>query len=126
MTNKTQEIETELEHKIAQLANAEKITKTVLGELSIELLNHYQLGGSVSLINKLLGEMDGRFILTPLNWKLAVQYFRFFIPHTSNWELVKDYIEKGEGPRIPLSFGGISANRRKKLGSKLTALVDDA
>ncbi len=93
----------------------------MLGELSRTLLEYYHSVGNVDLINRLLGVDDNdRFILTPMNWRLAVQYFRAFIPHTSNWDELKDVVQKG-GKREPFVFGKKSGNRAKKLGD---ALVD--
>lgn len=105
--------------EIFELANAERITKKLLGSLSRSLLEYYHSVGNVDLINNLLGVDDkDRFILTPMNWRLAVQYFRAFIPHASNWDELKDVVQKG-GKREPFVFGKKSGNRAKKLGDSL-------
>ena len=111
-----------LEEKIATLAKAEQVTKLVLGELSRDLLYHYTASGSIELINKLLGRIEGEdspFILTPLNFRAACLYFRAFIPHGSNWNDCKDYVEKGKGKRQPMVFGKRSGNRVKAIGDDL-------
>ena len=111
-----------LEDKIATLAKAEQVTKLVLGELSRDLLYHYTASGSVELINKLLGKIAGEdspYILTPLNFRAACLYFRAFIPHSSNWNDCKEFVEKGNGKRVPLVFGKRSGNRVKAIGDDL-------
>lgn len=106
--------------KINELTQAERITKRLLGELSRELLQHYSESGDVGLINSLLGvDNEGKFRLTPINWRFACQYFLAFIPHTSNWEEIKDNVLKGVGKREPLVFQKKSGNRLKKIGNKL-------
>ena len=123
--NKKLDIKT-LEAQIAELAKAERITKEVLGSLSRDLLEHYADSGDVSLINSLLGEVEGKFILTPLNWRVAVQYFRTFVPHGSNWEELKDAVIKG-GKRSPFVFGKRSGNALKRIGDSLAEwLADEA
>lgn len=113
--------------KISELSAAERITKKLLGELSRELLTHYQESGDVSLINLLLGavEEDGKFRLTPINWRFACQYFLAFIPHASNWEEIKEFVLKGKGKREPLVFQKKSGNRLKKIGNKLAEWLQD-
>lgn len=112
--------------QIAELAVAERITKELLGSLSRDLLQHYQDTGDVTLINTLLGmSEDGKFVLTPMNWRLAVQYFRAFVPHGSNWEAVKDAVLNG-GKREPFTFGKKSGNAAKRIGNGLTEWLADA
>lgn len=96
----------ELQNIIQQVTQAEKITKQGLSTLSRELLAHVYEHGDVSLINDLLGQGDdGKFRLTPINWRIAVQYFDHFVSFTSNYEKdVKKYATKGEGNRVPLVF----------------------
>lgn len=91
---------------IVDVTAAEKITKAGLSTLSRELLNHVYESGDVSLVNTLLGKGDdGKFRLTPINWRIAVQYFNEFIAFTSNYEKdVKEYATKGTGKREPLVF----------------------
>lgn len=111
----------ELDDKIVALAKAERITKKLLGELSRELLAHHLDCGDVSLINKLLGSTkttkQGKeeFTLTPINFRFAVQYFRSFIPHASNWEDVKDYCLNGTGKREAFEFLKASKNAKKRI-----------
>ncbi|MDB4302060.1 hypothetical protein N9924_00690 [bacterium] len=109
-----------LGNQITELARAERVTKKLLGSLSRDLLGLYVETGDVTLMNRLLGiDEDAKFILTPMNWRLAVQYFRSFIPHASNWEDLKDAVIKG-GKREPFVFGKKSGNRAKKIGDALT------
>ena len=117
-----------LEDKIATLAKAEQVTKLVLGELSRDLLYHYTASGSVELINKLLGKIAGEdspYILTPLNFRAACLYFRVFIPHASNWNDCKDFVEAGKGKRMPMVFGKKSGNRVKSIGDDLLLWLAD-
>lgn len=109
-----------LSNQILELARAERITKKLLGSLSRDLLGLYTETGDVTLINSLLGlaDEDGKFVLTPMNWRLAVQYFRAFIPHASNWEELKDIVING-GKRAPFEFGKKSGNRVKKIADAL-------
>ena len=95
-----------LNGKITELAKAERITKKNLSELSRELLQYQLDTGDVSAINRLLGEDEGRFVLTPINWRITVQYFAHFIGHASNYQdEVQAYAVKCEGERTPLVFG---------------------
>jgi hypothetical protein len=99
----------------------------LLSELSRDLLIVYRETKDIKLINKLLGyidEQEKRFVLTPMNWRLAVQYFRAFIPHTSNWEELEEAVLKG-GKREPFEFGRKSGNRVKKIGNALDKWLSD-
>ena len=91
---------------IEQVTAAEKITKAGLSTLSRELLNHVYVTGDISLINTLLGKgEDGKFRLTPINWRVAVQYFNEFVAFTSNYEKeVKEFATLGTGKRVALVF----------------------
>lgn len=72
---------------IAELAQAERITKRVFGELSRDLLEYMVENEDVRPINALLGVgEDGRFILTAANWRIACMYFNNFVPFTSNYQ----------------------------------------
>lgn len=117
-----------IEEKMAALANAERVTKVALRELSRELLFHYQLTGDVCLINKLLGlvdEQSNTFVLTPMNWKVCVLYFRAFIPHGSNYVQIKDYLSGKSTVREPFVFGKKSGNRAKKIGDSLVEWLEE-
>jgi len=111
----------ELTAKIVVLAKAERITKKALSELSRELLAAYVDNGDVSCINQLLGSTAinkkdiAQFTLTPMNFRLAVQYFRSFIPHNCNWDEVKEYALKGKGKRVEMEFGKFSKNANKRI-----------
>lgn len=112
--------------KIEAVFQAERITKQALGELSRDLLEIYRDHGDITLINRLLGvNEDQKFILTPMNWRVAVKYFREFIPHSSNWTDVEAYVNKHEGERVAFKFEGKNANRLKKIGGKLEAWLAD-
>jgi hypothetical protein len=114
MLNVTKKTMANLESKINTLGEAERVTKQMLGELSRVLLEVYLATGDVCLINKLLGlREDGKFVLTPLNFKLAVQYFDYYIPHSNNKEELGDYL-KGKGDRVPFVFGKASKNKQKR------------
>ncbi len=111
----------ELTAKIVVLAKAERITKKALSELSRELLAAYVDNGDVSLINQVLGSTKinkkdtAQFTLTPMNFRTAVSYFRAFIPHSSNWEDVKEYCLEGKGNRAALEFSKGSKNAAKRI-----------
>ncbi len=102
---------------IAVLADAERITKKVYGELSRDLLEYVIATEDVRPINALLGVgEDGKFILTAANWRIGCMYFHEFVPFTSNF---KDIADKGinEGRRDstqPLVF----AKKSKKKWTK--------
>lgn len=81
----------QLQNAIIELAAAERITKRVLGELSRDLLEYLVESEDVRPINNLLGKgEDGKFILTPVNWRIACLYFHHFVPFTSNFEEIKE------------------------------------
>ncbi len=72
---------------IERVAAAEKITKQGLRELSRDVLAYMLEEEDIRPVNALLGQgEDGKFILTPINWRIAVQYFAHFLPFTSNYE----------------------------------------
>lgn len=103
-----------LSKKIGQLAKAEKVTKQLLGELSREVLLFVLETKDVRPVNELLGNRQGQFVLSPMNWRIACKYFLHFLPFTSNFDEVKDCINKG-GARDPLVFKKLSP---KKVESK--------
>lgn len=65
----------DLYDKIEKLADSERVTKALLGELSRELLEYWQATGDVQPINVLLG------VLTPMNKQTASLFFAHFVPH---------------------------------------------
>ena len=91
---------------IEEVTAAEKITKHGLSLLSRELLAFAYEHGDISPINSLLGcNADGKFRLTPINWRIAVQYFDHFVAFTSNFEKdIKKFAVKGEGKRVAMAF----------------------
>lgn len=113
--------------KISTIAKAERVTKKVLGELSRELLTKWENDFNPAFINALLGMGDdGKFILTPVNWRVACMYFHAFIGATSNYDKeVKEYVTKGKGARTPLVFGIKSKNAQKRTGDKRAAWLED-
>ncbi len=108
---------TELNQLISDVTAAEKITKAGLRTLSRELLAHVFQHGDVEPINTLLGTDDqGKFRLTPINWRTAVQYFNNFVAFTSNFEKeVQEYAVKGTGTRTPLVFNKKSKAKYERL-----------
>lgn len=109
--------------KMTELASAERITKQMLGELSRDLLAHHVKFRDPALINRLLGtyDLNGKevYFLTPMNWKLAAEYFRAYIPRASNWDDVVEYIQEGKGNRQPLMFDKFSKAREKKINAAI-------
>lgn len=98
---------TELTKIIAKVTQAERITKEGLSILSRELLAHAYEFGDISLINDLMGvdPATKKFRLTPINWRIAAQYFNHFVAFTSNFEKdIQKYAIKGEGNRVALTF----------------------
>lgn len=95
---------TTLMQAIAELAQAEKVTKAKLSELSRQLLAYVLETADVRPINALLGKQeDGSFTLTSVNWRVACQYFHHFLPFTSNYKDVRDCVING-GKREELIF----------------------
>ncbi len=112
-TDKTAMLKAQMEMflgQVAELAKAERITKRVLGELSRSALQMYVDFGTVQPINSLMGmhkHDDGKemFVLTPANWKAAVNYFTSFVPHQYNKDDVQKYVSGETRKRVPLEFG---------------------
>lgn len=101
---------------IAEVAAAERITKAGLASLSRDILDYMLDTQDIRPVNALLGKHEGSesFVLTPVNWRIACQYFHAFLPFHSNWKDVKDNIQKGDGKREPLVF----AKKNKALWDK--------
>lgn len=118
----------ELDQAIDNLAAAERITKKELGLLSRELLIKWDNDHQSTLINKLLGiQADGKFRLTPINWRVACMYFHTFIGAASNYEKeIKPYVTKGQGKRVPMVFADkASKNSQKRTSEARTAWLGD-
>lgn len=66
--------------KISTLANAEKVTKALLAELSRDLLDYVMVDGmhDIAAVNRLLAA------LTPVNRKVAIEFFNVFTSHKYN------------------------------------------
>lgn len=66
--------------KIETLANAEKVTKAVLSELSRELIEYVLVDGThdIAAVNRTLA------VLTPMNKQTAILFFGAFLPHKFN------------------------------------------
>jgi len=60
--------------RIEKIAASERITKTQLGFVSRELLEHYTAHNDGTLVTKLLA------VLTPVNKKVAIEFFGHFLP----------------------------------------------
>ena len=71
---------TAINTKIATLANAEKVTKSVLSELSRDLIDYVLIQGThdIAAVNRTLA------VLTPMNKQTAVLFFGAFLPHKMN------------------------------------------
>ncbi len=114
---------TQLNELIAKVAAAERITKEGLSTLSRELLAHVYVTGDVTPINTLLGsDENGKFLLTPLNWRVAVQYFTEYVAFTSNYEKeVMKFAVHGEGKRVSLVFNKKSKQKFNLMLPKVEA-----
>lgn len=111
--------------KIQKLAKAETMSKALLGELSRELLADVIQTKDVRAINMLLGDNKGKgFVLSPVNWRFACKYFLHFLPFTSNYDEVKDCINKG-GNRSALVFKKISPKKWDKKVEEIQAWLAD-
>jgi len=99
---------------VKEVAAAEAITHEKLGILSRQLLINWQNDKDPSVINALMGvNPDGKFILTPMNWRTAALYFHEFVGAKSNYEELKDAIQNG-GKRSPMVFGVKTKNAEKR------------
>lgn len=111
--------------KIQKLAKAETVSKALLGELSRELLADVIESKDVRAINMLLGDNKGKgFILSPVNWRFACKYFLHFLPFTSNYDEVKDCINKG-GSRSALLFKKLSPKKWEAKLEEIQAWLAD-
>lgn len=113
-----------LMESIGTLAAAERITKAKLRDLSRDMLAYLiqEDNADVRPINALLGKDEGGdFILTPINWRIAVQYFNHFVAFASNYDDVKEYAVKGKGQRTPLVF----TKKSKKRWDKGVQLINE-
>lgn len=110
----------QLMEAISAVKAAEKVTKESLSSLSRDLLSYMLESNDVRPVNRLLGKDGEQWILTPINWRIAVQYFHHFLPWTSNYaDEVKDYAVKGKGSRVALRFKSKTKNQKsfdKKMG----------
>ncbi len=102
---------TAINSKIAALANAEKVTKAVLGELSRELLSYVMLPNDdgvtsydVDAVNRTLAAC------TPANKAVAVLYFNEFLPFAFD--------------EAECSFGKMHKKGREEALAKLKAWLD--
>ena len=111
---------------VSEVAQAERITKQVLGNLSRDVLEYMLESEDVRPVNALLGVgTDGKFIRTPVNWRIACQYFAHFLPFSSNYDEVKDNVEKGEGTREPLVFGKKQKRKWDKKSQEIADFLED-
>lgn len=90
--------------RIDQLAQAEKVTKALLTSLSRDTLGYLVESGDVRPINKLLE----KGVLTPMNHKTALLYFKEFVPF--------QILESDDDKKEFLGFG--KAKRTKDAGFK--------
>lgn len=111
---------------IAQVAAAERITKQGLSDLSRDILSYVVDNEDVRPVNALLGKGDDdKYVLTPINWRIAVQYFHHFIAFTSNYDDVKEYAIKGKGKRTALVFNKKAKKRWDKGVASINAWLSD-
>jgi len=111
---------------IANVAQAERITKEGLRTLSRDILAYMLESEDVRPVNALLGKAENdKFVLTPMNWRVAVQYFAAFLPFTSNFEEVKDYAIKAKGVRQPLVFAKKSKKRWDRCAKDIAEWLED-
>ena len=75
--NKLNDIAIALEFKIDTLQANEKITKDLLSGLSRDILDYVSQSKDVQITNRLLS------VLTPMNRKTAILYFKSFLPFVS-------------------------------------------
>lgn len=67
--------------RLEAIAAAEKITRAELGHLSRELLIYVPETQDIDIVNRLIG------VLTPVNKKVAILYFKHFLP----WQVEEDH-----------------------------------
>ena len=116
----------QLMETIGQVAQAERITKAGLSTLSRDILNYVLDEEDIRPVNALLGmDGDGKFVLTPINWRIAVQYFHHFIAFTSNYADVKEYAVKGKGKRTPLVFNKKAKKRWESCAKLIAEWLED-
>lgn len=70
----------EIGAKVTKLANREKVTKQLLGELSREMLTYVYESKDIAMVNRLIS------VLTPINKKVAIAFFSAFVGWTMNVE----------------------------------------
>ena len=90
----------QIDKKIDALSNSERVTKQTLAELSRDLLAYVMQTQDIATVNRLFT------VLTPMNCKSAVIFFRHFLP----WKM----------PENDTVFG------EKKKGKKLLANAQEA
>lgn len=117
----------ELNALIAEVTQAERITKSGLSTLSRELLAHAYEHGDINPINTLMGvDENGKSRLTPLNWRTAAMYFNEFVAFTSNFDKeVKAWVQQPSGKRPTFEFNKKSKNKYKRLLPTVTAWLED-
>lgn len=87
--------------RLDAIASAEKITRVELAALSREALTYVTETHDIDLINRLIG------VLTPVNRKVSILYFRHFLP----WEVEEN--NKGEFERFGKMLKKDKAVKRK-------------
>lgn len=93
--------------RLDAIAAAEKITRAELGGLSRELLIYIPDTQDIDILNRLIG------VLTAVNSKVAVEYFKHFLP----WQVEQD--KDGNFLRFGKKMQG-----EKKLAKKLEAITE--
>ena len=94
--------------KIDTLANAERVTKSVLAELSRDLLENVMVDGThdIAAVNRTIN------VLTPVNKKVAIEFFGVFTSHKFN--------------ETTNAFGGKDRKRHDKILEECQAFLADA
>jgi hypothetical protein len=97
---------------IEALANAERITKAKLAELSRDMLTYLVVDDTndIDICNRLIS------VLSPVNKRVAILYFAHFLPFKQE----KD----GEGKQARFVRFGSKMKGDKKLANKLQSVVD--
>ena len=104
-------LKTVVYQRLEAIMAAEKITKVELGHLSRELLVYTPTTFDIDIVNRLLG------VLTPMNKKLAILFFKEFLP----WEQEKD--TEGNFQRFGKMFK--SAGKVKKRTDAIEAFLKE-
>ena len=129
----------QLSNKVDKCGMAEKMTKKLLGELSRELLPYVYESKDVAIVNRLIG------VLTPVNKKVAIEFFKAFVGWTFNADTNEFGKKQKDAPYTKKSYASDTflankdntlwtwaeteievAPKAKNYGMKISKLVDKA